>query len=330
MGSHFGQDLTLVSTLDLLQFVWGIKEINKEISMPILRALWQRFDDLTCEEMISVADILFMNDIYVPTYTSALISHITENFELLPLTPSQMQRLALHTTHHGHRPPYLQMMFEQHLLDNMDQLHVNDVLLWCQFFFVSRAVIKSADLLERIGEKVLRDFKDVNPRILPILLKTFRLSHYTKISFYKTLGDLIVEREHFRRSRYLHEVMHFAYGYAVVGVTHPSLFLYVLHECFKEHKNTRLKDISKIIWSCGRLLTDGSKHIELIEQIVENLKVDRQELLRFPDNLVDLLMGLAYLGIFPEHLLDTLFQPEVIRNILGQYFSSSQGFQIWA
>lgn len=308
-------ELQLMPITELIGVARGVKHVNKETN-PVISALWRRLDDMTCEEMIAVADIFFINGVFTPLYTSALISHITEMFELLPLTPFQLQRFALHVANHGNRPPYLQMMFEQHLSQNIDKLHINEILLWCQFFFYGRASVKSSYLLDSIAEKIIKDFENINPYILPVLLKLFRLSGYTKISFYKRLGELIVDTNYFRQYRHLHQVMHIAHGYASVGVTQPELFFYILQECLRKHKTERLKDFAKIIWSCGKLVTDGPEHLGLIYKIIENLEISTNELLSYPDNLVDLLTGLAYLGIYPKKLLDLLFQADVISYIL--------------
>ncbi|XP_012940216.1 FAST kinase domain-containing protein 5, mitochondrial [Aplysia californica] len=308
--------LQSLSTLDLMSQARNIQHVDKE-TMKVITALWRRLDSMTMEEMITVADIFYMNQVPNPWYTTALISYITEMFDLLYMTPHQLTRFTMHVACHAHSPPYLQIALEQRLAETLDEFNINQVCVCCHLFFFGRTRIKSATLLDRIGQKLLDEFDTVKNWYLPMIMKTFRLSNYVKVSFYKSLGDLIVKTDYFSQYRTVGQMMHFAFAFASVRVTHPDLFLYLLRQCLRPQFKRRFKDIPKIIWACGTLVTNDREHLNLVHMILKKTRFQKEDMQRYPDNLADLLMGLAFLGIYPPTLLDWLFEPSMVKALTG-------------
>lgn len=307
------------STSDLLSMVWNIHNINKE-SVKIIAAIFQRFDLMTLEEILSVADVFFLQNVHAPSYASAMITYIDEQFESLMITPLQLTRLVFHISNHGSAPPSLLHSIEKKMSDNLADFDINLVAVVCVLLFTCQSRIRSPILVDKIAKKLLENFKSLQEsRDLHMMMKMFRYSNYINVNFYKKLGNILVASKYLNKCYSQTYIMHIAFAYACVSVTHPQLFHHILVACQKAHEY-RGKDIAKIIWASGTLVTNQKENISCIHNIVlqlqKNISVKKVE--EYPESLIELLMGLAMLNIYPHDLLNIAFDPVILKILYGK------------
>ncbi|CAL1530947.1 unnamed protein product [Lymnaea stagnalis] len=310
--------LHLLSTSQLMSLAQAVKTVNIQ-TMKLIVALWRRLDSMSVDEMLTVADIFYRNNVQAHGYFSALITYISEMFELLEFTPLQMTRLTFHIKSHGDASPSLLLAIEDRILQNFSNYTMNQLAIICHLFFIGQNRIKKFELLDLIAKKLLDEFHTINSWYLPMLMKMLRFSNYININFYKSLGDEIIKLNFLENFQNLGQIMHFAFTYSSVRVTHPSLFAAILVNCEESKQFSRFKDLSKIIWSSGTLVTNDKGHIQSLNAILQQVreKVSMETFREYPDNLVDLLMGLSLLNIYPEDLYNILFDPRVLKVVLG-------------
>ncbi|XP_059177137.1 FAST kinase domain-containing protein 5, mitochondrial-like [Physella acuta] len=288
-------------------------------SKQIIVELWRRFDSMTVDQILTVADMFYIKQQKSANYYSAMLSYFNEMFELLDFTPHEMTRLVFHIKCHSNAPPFLYLAIEERLLQKFPDYGLNQIAIICHLLFVDRNRIKSVALLDQIASKFLQEFHILHPWYLPMMMKMFRYSNYIKPSFYTALGDKILATHYLKKTSGLSQVMHITFTYASVRVTHPALFSAILTHCESPVQFQRLKDISKIIWACGTLVTTEPAQLESVDKIVGLYRrhVPIDTILNYPDNLVDIVMGLIMLNIYPHDLIEDLFDPNIVKKALG-------------
>ena len=113
--------------------------------------------------------------------------------------------------------------------------------------------------------------------------------------------------------------MHIAFTYASISARHDQRFKNLLaraEEIIPSQKNLRTKDISKFVWACGTLQFQPCGSLDGYQKLVIWFN-ERHKLEEFPESLVELLVGLAYVGIFPSKLLAHCLSQRQIRKIMG-------------
>lgn len=282
----------------------------------------RRFNQLNAEQIIAVVDILCIRKVWLPTYNEAMMDFMTEMWEILELTPSQLTRLAFHMVSQGGASPDFVLGLEQRFLELIHDLTLNEVAIICHSFFNCQYRIKSLKLLDKISDKLLKDLESLNFWYFAIFMKTFRFSNFLKVSFYHRLGDLLIEKDFLKKFNSLPQIMHITYTYASLRITHSRLFSYILRTCIESPGfKFRMKDVSKLVWSCGTLLVNEPHDLERICQIVSIAKdnLSPHEETEFPDNLVDLCIGLCYLNVYDDFFLNKIYSPECIPSLMRKY-----------
>lgn len=308
-----------LSCNDLIYLASTVKTVDKE-TMKIIVALWRKLDTMTVEEILTAADVFFLGGVRAPWYVSAMITYMQEMFESLSFTPVQLTRLVFHIHKHGSGSPQLLNSIEERLCENLQEFSINEVAVICQLYFIGQCRIKSPILVDKIATKLLENLDLFHKGHFPMLMKMFRFSNFIKVSFYKDLGDRLVATDYFSRVHAQSQVMHTALAYASVRVSHPELFRCILKQFQIFHSWWRLKDTAKIIWACGTLVTDQEEDITKITNILKLLKqkITVEQVEAYPDNLVDLLIGLAFLNIYPHDLINMAFDPVIVKILFGK------------
>lgn len=289
-------------------------------SKQIIVELWRRLDSMTVDQILTVADMFYVKQLKSANYYSAMLSYFNEMYELLDLTPHEMARLVFHIKCHSNASPYLYLAIEERLLKKFSDYGLNQLAIICHLLFVGQNRIKSVVLLDKIASRLLQEFHILHPWYLPMMMKMFRYSNYIKPSFYTEMGDKILTTDYLKNIRGLSHIMHIVFTYASVRVTHPALFSAILKHCELPVQFQRLKDISKIMWACGTLVTTEPAQLESIGKIVELYRRNAsiESILNYPDNLVDFIMGLIMLNIYPHDMIEDLFDPNVVKKTLGK------------
>ena len=254
-------------------------------------------------------------------FLSQMFSVIDEMFDDLALSASEVTRLLFYVFIHGNAPGMLFHRVEDYLLKSLDEFHINDVGVICIGFFRGNSRISSQDLLDAVADKLLREMDSLEPFLLLDFLKMFRHASYIKISFYVQLADYLVRSNFVSRYKTINPVMHIAFTYASIPIRHTQLFE-CLFACVEKlvtlQRSVRTKDISKFVWACGTLQFRPENYEMRYGQLIECFEAKNSNNRVHPESCAELLMGLAYLGIFPKGLLHRCLSPDIATRLLGE------------
>lgn len=294
-------------------------QINNPDQDKLVFTLCRNLDNMSIEEILTAADIMYKNNVVSHVYKKAMIAYFYEIIESLHFTPPQIVRTVFHFQDVWPFATKLMIELEEKISQCLSDLTLNQVAQICHLLFYGQYRFKSMTLVDSIGKKVLQEFDSLSPDYLPMMMKAFRYSNYIKVSFYKELGDKIVSNDLLNNFSNAGQVMHFAFTYASVRVTHQKLFNHLLKRVLKLKKTPRIKDLSKLIWACGTLVTTDKEQLEMIDALVDTVRenITIEQVLRYPDNLVDFLVGLAYLNIYPVDLIEQFMGEDTIKLLMG-------------
>ena len=255
-------------------------------------------------------------------FLSQMFSVLDETFDDSSLSASEVTRLLLYVFIHGNAPGMLFHRVEEYLLKNLDEFHINDLAVICIGFFKGNSRISSQDLLDAIADKLLRELDCLEPLLLLDFFKMFRHASYIKISFYEQLADYLVRNNFVSQYKTINPVMHIAFTYASIPIRHTQLFE-CLFSCVEKlitpQRSGRTKDISKFVWACGTLQFRPKNYERRYGRLIECFETKSGDNRVYPESCAELLMGLAYLGIFPKGLLHRCLSPDTATKLLGEW-----------
>ena len=182
-------------------------------------------------------------------------------------------------------------------------------------------VPKSSYLMDAIADRLLRDMNSLEPFMLVNFLKMFRQASYIKISFYQKLADYLVGSNFVSSLRAVNPIMHIAFTYASVSVRHTQLFetlLSWMEKLLTQQRKVRTKEISKFVWACGTLQFRPENYEERYGQLVKHFENVSENSGDYPESCAELLMGLAFLEIFPENLLHKCLSFDMASKLMGE------------
>lgn len=304
----------LISLLELMQSNKFL--FNYELISDIESVMLGRLRSTRTETLLRTADNMFRLQYRCSKFYTVLFNLLNENFDSLIISPKHFIRLMFHVYFYGSVPPAMLEKVEDFALQNCAKFTINDFGIICLGFFRSNRRIASYNLLNAISERLIKDFETVDNYHLTNILKAFRHSNFMKKDFYETLGSLLVESR-LGKVKDLNSVMHIVMAYACLHVYHEELFNMIsktLEEMFitrHSSRSTRFrsKDIAKTVWALGTMRSHPGEQLltAMVRRFEEARRLDRGY---FPESLVDILMGLAYLEVFPDKFLHEVFNLE--------------------
>ena len=256
-------------------------------------------------------------------FVSQMLSVVDEQFENFSPSVVDMTQLLLYIFIHGSAPSMLLHRVEEYMLENLDSFDINDLGVICVGFFRGNSRLSSQDLLDAIADKLLTDLDHLEPFLLLDFMKMFRHASYIKVSFYEKLADYLVASNWVSRYKSINPVMHIAFTYASIPICHPRLFeslLTRIETLVRQQPSIRTKDISKFIWACGALQFKPDNCEARYSQLIQVFEANSRDTHDFPESVAELLMGLAYLAIFPAQLLNRCLSPDIVAKLVGESY----------
>ncbi|KAK7115336.1 FAST kinase domain-containing protein 5, mitochondrial-like [Littorina saxatilis] len=325
--------LAEVSTTDLVCAIYTppTDEVAKTAHLKdIEQLLVKRLYRMSLALMLQACHGFYIQGFTFRQFLSQMFGVIDEMFDELTPSPGEVSQLFLYIFIHGNAPAMLFHKVEEYLLTNLDKFHVNDLGVICVGFFRGNSRLSSQDLLDAIAKKLLRDLESLEPFLLLDFVKMFRHASYIKASFYEQLGDQLVQSKFLSNYNTINPIMHIAFTFASIPVNHTQLFEGLFSRAEKiltQQRNIRTKDISKFVWACGTLQFQPEGWETRYKQLMECFEA-RHNSRNFPESLAELLMGLVYLAVFPERLLQECLSPEIANRLLQSGSDKEKSIQL--
>ncbi|KAK7499751.1 hypothetical protein BaRGS_00009092 [Batillaria attramentaria] len=322
-----------MSTMDLIH---AIKEsprgaVSKDETVDkIKRLLIKRLYATPLVMSLQACHSFYQQEQNMSQYLSALFSVIDEMFDDLSPSPAEITQLFLYIFIHGNAPQMLFYKVEEYLLTNLDRFHISDLGVICGGFFRANTRVSSQDLLDAVARKLLKEIEQLEPFLLPSFLKVFRHSSYIRVSFYNQLADHLVRSKLLSGFRSVNPLMHIAFTYASLSLQHELLFdqlLTLVGGLVGSEQRVRTKDISKFVWACGTLQFKPANYRERFQPLVRAFESSRGGRI-YPESLGELLVGLVYLGIFPEDLLSKCLSYDVASQLMDSESDREKSMQL--
>ena len=224
---------------------------------------------------------------------------------------------------------------EDFILRHIKFLDIQTISLFCVTSFVCRTQVTSEELLDQIGMKILQRFRRTTTirehdfTHLNNILKIFRFSGYTKLSFFLEL-DLMLASGDFIECCQLRDLMGILKTYRSMNICPTHSIDKMVNRCKYHLKHTgrkpRIKDISSVVYVLGQIqYIDSSNQDDIYELCVKALmgQLDYSRKFEAPFYKAFYVFlcasGLAYVRKFHHALLDKLFGlPNVVTYLSGK------------
>ncbi|XP_076465699.1 FAST kinase domain-containing protein 5, mitochondrial-like isoform X2 [Babylonia areolata] len=321
-------------TEDLIHAIYSVPKdaANKTDQLTdIEKLLTKRLLKMTLEEALQACHGFYLQEHKFHKFLSHMLSVMDERFDDLCPSDSEVTRLLFYVFIQGSAPSMLLHKVEDYLLRNLDEFDINDLGVICVGFFRANTRLSSQDLLDALAKKLLTDMSSLELPLLLDFVRTFRHASYIKVSFYEQLADYLIDSKSISMYTTLNPIMHMAFTYASIPVQHTALFEHLFSHAEKllsKQRFIRTKDISKFVWACGTLQFRPENYEKRYNRFVEVFEASIKDNREFPESIAEMLMGLVYLGIFPQGLLHRCFSYDVATRLLASGTDREKSFQL--
>ncbi|XP_014665370.1 PREDICTED: FAST kinase domain-containing protein 5-like isoform X2 [Priapulus caudatus] len=294
----------------------------------------QRCRDWNTTTLLLVADIWHLMAVKPIQYMQAMLNLFdidTETFAALS-TP-QLVHLTYFVGNVRGGPKSLLSSIETRLENVIEDLSVSEIGLVCHALFKSSYSICSTTLLQKIGNKVQKDFSELDIYSSVSILKQFRYSGFYQPSFFAAL-ELYLTDEHveklnlvaishyavtFASFRYWNEKIFNAFVNKFISVASVPRKLVPFSKKVQElHPSVRArcKDIAKLLWAVTSM-NHPCEHLNFDAVALDEVqsRVATGEMDWFPHYLIDCLHSLAMRGIFPYDLISLVLSTDYLKKI---------------
>ncbi|KAK6188211.1 hypothetical protein SNE40_004440 [Patella caerulea] len=277
--------------------------------------------EITIETAFRVAEEFLHVEYRQTKFLSSLFTSVDQNFSAQITNHDTVTKLMFYIYLHGYVPKSLMLQVEEYLEEKLDEFSLKDVGVVCLGFFRTKTRLKSSVLLQNIGDKLLSNLKEARDNDLMNVLKCLKFSGYLKFDFFKDLSQRLITCKKIEQFSNPQILMHIACFYAGSIISDDELFdqlmnrfLQMLQIDFK----VRCKDIARFIWACGMVQYKPEERRNSYFDMIEYFRVYgiKPRSLLQQESIVDLLMGLVYLKIFPYHFFEKIFSTDVSSKLI--------------
>lgn len=209
----------------------------------------------------------------------------------------------------------------QRLPSISNSLSIEETAIICLGFFKTKKQIRNSDFLEASVKKLNESLVQADSLTVASIFKGFQIScsksvDKTMLPLFHELNDLInpisKHLHQYTYSTFMHVILffhniHFVSDEFLVNVKNRLIF----EEFFKY----RLKDISKICFSVANLEPVLGPVPEFWDKILQELESGKRkkEILQHPQCLLNILVAMTFLDLYPFQLIDFIFQPKMLK-----------------
>ncbi|XP_036361781.1 FAST kinase domain-containing protein 5, mitochondrial-like isoform X1 [Octopus sinensis] len=204
-----------------------------------------------------------------------------------------------------------------------ESLSIEETAIICLGFFKTKKQIRNSDFLEASAKKLNESLAQADSLTVASIFKGFQIScskavDRTMLPLFNELDALINPI-----SKHLHQ-------YTYSTFMHIILFFHNIHFVsdeflanvknrlnFEEFFKYRLKDITKICFSVANLEPVLGPVPEFWDKILQELESGKRknEILQHPQCLLNILVAMTFLDLYPFQLIDFIFQPKMLEQI---------------
>ncbi|NWX42256.1 FAKD5 protein, partial [Steatornis caripensis] len=312
------RNINLFSTSDLIDILKACVRLVVPPAHPLLNAceieFCRRVWDMNLDQLLLVADCWRCLERSVPSYLSILFSYA--NMHWKDLTLPQFVQL-IYIIGEGRRSPAdLTQKVESMILKYFDAFTMEEVGAICLGLFKSLSGI-SDHVMRKIADRVSLQVEDMSTYALVNVLKMLRYTRMDHLPLLKELGKVIPARI---PTINIQGVMHIALTCSSLHYFDEGVMAAVAMSLPSKVTYCRSKDAAKFLWSFGCLDYEPPNEEEFYSSLIEQMHRKLHEFRKFPEHLLTGLLGLAFVGRFPEELIDYSLRDEFVQKTRGSKY----------
>lgn len=203
-----------------------------------------------------------------------------------------------------------------------DSLTLEEMAIISLGFFKTKFQIRNIAFLSALVNKLHCEINLIDPITVSALFKGLQISTTKTVdktipNLFSSLGHVLdsVAKEllHFPLTTFMHVFLYFHF----IHFVNNEFIDKVKERLAKEDiSRWRIKDIAKISYSVANLGPLISPVPEFWDKVLEDLESPTRqvEIQRYPNCLLSTLIGMSFIGLYPEKLINKIFQPETLAN----------------
>lgn len=299
------------STPELVEVLKACVRLRVPPAHPVLdaceRDFCRRAWAMSLEQLLLVADCWRCLERAVPSYLGILFSYAGRSCTELAL-PQLVQ--LLYIIGEGRKsPPDLVQKLEGVIWKHLDSCTLEEVGAICLGLFKSLSAV-SDRLVRRIADRVSPRMEEMSTYALVNVLKMLRYARLDHLPLLRELGRVVPPRI---PATNVQGVMHITLTCSSLHYYDEGVLAAVAAALPSKVAYCRSKDAAKFLWSFGCLDYEPPNEEEFYSSLIEHMHRKLHEFDKFPEHLLTGLLGLAFVGRFPEELIDYALRDDFVQ-----------------
>ncbi|XP_030640901.1 FAST kinase domain-containing protein 5, mitochondrial [Chanos chanos] len=304
------ESLPLFTNMQLIEVLRSFVRLGLPHSHSVLGLYETEFScrtsDMDLHQLLLVADLWRCLGRSVPHYLERLYNCINLHFS--QMGPSELVQL-IYIMGEGRRcPTPLVQPLELMLMRHLDKLQAEEVSAVCLGLFKSQTSL-SEGAVRRLVDRAHAVVREMSDFGVANVMKLLRFSHLDHVAWLEAMGTEVPRRA---PDMGVQGLMHVALGCSALHYRDDRILLAVAERLPDLALHCRSKDAGKLLWAYGTLGIRPSQCPELFSCLTNILRQRELEFQRYPEHLLTGLLGLAFVGQFPQDLLSFALSPEFV------------------
>ncbi|KAM8857052.1 FAST kinase domain-containing protein 5, mitochondrial [Synchiropus picturatus] len=299
--------LSDLQLLDVLQsFVW--------LKLPPTHSVLDSYEEELCRRAsrMDLPQLLLTADAWrcIGKQVPGFLRRLYEAVESQPtLTAPELVHLLYIIGESRHCPAELTQPLVQLLMRHLHQLLPEEVGAVCLGLFKSQTSISEL-LALRVFDKAHEVSAQMSDYALVNVFKYLRFSYLFHGPWMEAMAREVPRRAH---GMGVQGLMHVVLACSALRYRSDPILVAVAQRIPSLVPHCRSKDSCKLMWSFGTLgfLPDQSPNF--YPSLTQGLRQKKAEFLRYPEHLLTGLIGLAFVGHFPEDLISLALSPDFVK-----------------
>jgi len=260
--------------------------------------------------LLLIADAFFVLRYRCSRYFSAMFREFEHRWSTLLISKVDVVQLALCVVISRKFPLLLSRNIEDFVNTNSGEFSASELSVICSAFFMTNTSLRNVEVMDKIANAVLYCLPNGDLKVyqLGTILKALRHAHFSKLSFYDSLGSALSCSTALQNESILNDLANIAFAYASMRISSQTLFAAISSNAvrlIRHGSHMRVKDVGRLVWSFALLREPVAKVVQ--DQLVFMLRCQMHVMEQFPQAFVESLSGLAMLEVYPVDLLQKLF-----------------------
>uniref|UniRef100_A0A8B9J9P0 FAST kinase domains 5 n=1 Tax=Astyanax mexicanus TaxID=7994 RepID=A0A8B9J9P0_ASTMX len=298
------------TNLQLLEVLQAFVRLDLSYSNKILglyeAEFGQRAGKMDLHQLLLIADLWRCLGRSVPHYLESLYDCICQHFS--EMGPPELVQFMYILGEGRKCPAHLIQPLQSHLMRHLHKLEAEEVAAVCLGLFKSKASL-SEHVVRSIVDHACTLVKEMSNFGLVNVLKLLRFSHLDHLPWLEAMGSVVPQRAPQMNAPGL---MHVVLACSALHYRDDRILLAVAEHLPPLASDCRSKDAAKALWAFGNLAILPKQCPSLYPCITDILRKRKAEFQLFPEHLLTALLGLAFVGQYPNDLLSLALSPEFI------------------